>query len=57
MNDLDRYLLPTETPEVVVRRHWASLVRSALIATAVFLLGLFVLSFLADVQLFPSSAC
>ncbi len=52
MNDLDRYLLPTETPEVVVRRHWASLVRSALIATAAFLLGLFVLSFLADVQLF-----
>ncbi|MDQ1737724.1 MAG: hypothetical protein QOH56_3975 [Pseudonocardiales bacterium] len=52
MNDLDRYLLPTETPEVVARRHWASLVRPALIFLAILAVGLFVLTFLGNLSFF-----
>ncbi|MGX7679212.1 PH domain-containing protein [Jatrophihabitans sp. DSM 45814] len=52
MNDLDRYLLPTETLEVVARRHWASLAISALIVVGVILAGLFVLTFMGDTQFF-----
>ncbi|MDQ1732889.1 MAG: hypothetical protein QOK10_3048 [Pseudonocardiales bacterium] len=46
MSDLDRYLIPTEVLEVVVRRHWASQVRHALIFTGLVFLSLFVLAYL-----------
>jgi uncharacterized membrane protein YdbT with pleckstrin-like domain len=52
MSELDRYLLPTETAVVIVRRHWASLVRSGSIFIGCQLAGMFVLSFIGDVQLF-----
>jgi uncharacterized membrane protein YdbT with pleckstrin-like domain len=52
MSDLDRYLLPTENAVVVVRRHWASQVRSATILIGCQLLGWFIVAFIGDVQLF-----
>lgn len=52
MNDVDRYLLPTETAVVVVRRHWACLARDAAILVACQLGALFVLSFLGSIGLF-----
>lgn len=52
MNDVDRYLLPTETAVVVVRRHWAFLARDAAILVACQLGALFILSFLGSISLF-----
>jgi PH (Pleckstrin Homology) domain-containing protein len=50
VNDLDRYLLPTETPEVLVRRHWASVARAAAIFMAVEAAGLFTITRLSGSQ-------
>lgn len=49
-SDLERYLLPTETPEVLVRRHWASLARPAALFAVIELVGFFVVSMLSDSQ-------
>ncbi|UQX89705.1 PH domain-containing protein [Jatrophihabitans telluris] len=50
MNDLDRYLLPTETTEVVVRRHWASLTKQGLIAAALIALSMTIVVYAAKTQ-------
>ncbi len=50
MKDLDRYLIPSETPVVVTRRHWASLARVGLGCAAVTLVALWLLIYLADDQ-------
>jgi hypothetical protein len=55
MNSLERYLLPTETTEVLVRRHWACLARSALIGLLFVALALFIITYLGDVGLFATS--
>jgi membrane protein YdbS with pleckstrin-like domain len=55
MNDLDRYLLPTEIPEVVTRRHWASLTRAGSIFLGLILLGVFMVSALGDTQFFSTA--
>lgn len=52
MNDLERYLLQTEIPEVVARRHWASLTRSGMIFLGVLLLGIFVTTAFGSTHLF-----
>jgi hypothetical protein len=52
VSDLDRYLLPTETAVVIVRRHWASLVRPGSIFVGCQLFAWFILAFIGDVQLF-----
>jgi uncharacterized membrane protein YdbT with pleckstrin-like domain len=52
VNDLERYLIPTERAVVVVRRHWASLVRPAAILLGCQLLGWFIVRFIGNVQLF-----
>jgi uncharacterized membrane protein YdbT with pleckstrin-like domain len=55
VNDLDRYLLPTEIPEVVARRHWASLTRSAAIFIGVLALALFMIAFLSGTRFFATA--
>ncbi|HEY2041429.1 MAG TPA: PH domain-containing protein [Jatrophihabitans sp.] len=50
--DVARYLLPTEKPVVDVRRHWASLGRSAVIFLGLLLLGLIMVGVLGSAQFF-----
>lgn len=45
MVDLDKYLIPTETPIVVTRRHWASLIKMGAASAAGLVLGLLFLSY------------
>lgn len=49
MSSLEKYLLPTETTEVQVRRHWASLARSFAIGVGVFAAGVLVIRFGGEV--------
>jgi hypothetical protein len=48
-------LLPTETTEVQVRRHWASLARSFAIAVGVFAAGVLVIRFSGEVGLLATA--
>jgi hypothetical protein len=50
MKDLDRYLIPSETPVVVTRRHWASLVKVGAGCAVAVLVALWLLVYLADDQ-------
>jgi len=52
LTDLEKYLLPTEIPVVVVRRHWAFLARDALIFGGFQLAAFFVLAFMSREELF-----
>lgn len=45
MADIDKYLIPSETPIVATRRHWASLLKVGSICVLVFLLGLLILGY------------
>jgi hypothetical protein len=54
MSDLDRYLLHTEVPEVISRRHWVSLTRVTLIFLGALSFSLFVLTFLSRAAVFES---
>jgi uncharacterized membrane protein YdbT with pleckstrin-like domain len=44
MADIRKYLIPSETPVVVTRRHWASLIKHGSICALVALLGLLLLT-------------
>jgi uncharacterized membrane protein YdbT with pleckstrin-like domain len=50
MRDLEKYLIPTETPVVVTRRHWASMLRNGSLAIFAFVIGLWLLSYTGDSQ-------
>lgn len=50
MSELGKYLIPTETPVVVTRRHWASLARTGALTGAVFLVGLLLLIYAGNSQ-------
>src|SRR5690348_10365179 len=50
MNDLDKYLIPTETPVVVTRRHWASMLKTGSLAVVGFVAGLWLLRYTGDSQ-------
>src|ERR1700712_1130108 len=50
MSDLDKYLIPSETPVVVTRRHWASLARTGALTGVIFLVGLLLLVYAGDSQ-------
>jgi uncharacterized membrane protein YdbT with pleckstrin-like domain len=52
VNEISRYLLPTEVPVVMVRRHWASLARAALIFLGCVASAVFVIAFLPASQFF-----
>lgn len=52
MTDLDKYLIPSETPVVLTHRHWASLLRASLGSAAAVLLAIAILVYLADDQFF-----
>jgi hypothetical protein len=49
MSALDKYLISTETTEVQVRRHWASLVQPAATSLGVVILGVLIIWFGGDV--------
>jgi uncharacterized membrane protein YdbT with pleckstrin-like domain len=48
--DLRKYLIPAETPVVMTRRHWASLIKDGSISLLALLLGLLVLGHSDDSQ-------
>jgi Bacterial PH domain len=48
--ELKKYLIAAETPVVVTRRHWASLIKPAGIGVLVLMLGLLLLDFGGDSQ-------
>lgn len=50
MNDLEKYLIPTETPVVVTRRHWASMLKTGSLTGLAFLAGLWLLRYTGDSQ-------
>jgi uncharacterized membrane protein YdbT with pleckstrin-like domain len=50
MSDLDKYLIPTETPVVVTRRHWASMLKTGSLTGLAFLFGLWLLRYTGDSQ-------
>ncbi len=50
MSDLDKYLIPTETPVVVTTRHWASMLKASGITALVLLIGLWLLGNASDSQ-------
>src|SRR4051794_24400485 len=50
MSDLDKYLIPTETPVVVTRRHWASLLKTGSLTGLALLLALWLLRYTGDSQ-------
>jgi uncharacterized membrane protein YdbT with pleckstrin-like domain len=50
MGDLDKYLIPTETPVVVTRRHWASMLKVSSLTGLAFLLGVWLLVYTGDSQ-------
>jgi uncharacterized membrane protein YdbT with pleckstrin-like domain len=52
VNEIQQYLLPTETPVVCTRRHWASLTRQTLMASGVLVFAVFTLSFLGGQRVF-----
>src|SRR6185312_11592523 len=56
MSDLDKYLIPTETPVVVTTRHWASMLKASAIALLVLLIGLWLLGYTGDDQAMSSFA-
>lgn len=45
MADIDKYLIPSESPIVMTRRHWASLAKVGSICGAVLVLGLLLLGY------------
>jgi uncharacterized membrane protein YdbT with pleckstrin-like domain len=56
MSDLDKYLIPTEAPVVVTRRHWASMLKATGQAGLALLLGLWLLGYTGDSQAMSSFA-
>jgi membrane protein YdbS with pleckstrin-like domain len=52
MSDIDRYLLQTETAVVVVRRHWAYIMREVLIFAVCLLFSVVILVLLGGIELF-----
>lgn len=50
MADLDKYLIPSESPIVMTRRHWASMVKVGSICLIVLVLGLVLLDHSGDSQ-------
>jgi uncharacterized membrane protein YdbT with pleckstrin-like domain len=50
MNDLEKYLIPTETPVVVTTRHWASMLKTGAVTAAAFVVGLWMLRYTGDSQ-------
>lgn len=50
MTDLDKYLIPTETPVVITRRHWASLLKTGSLSALALLVGLLLLSYAGQDQ-------
>jgi hypothetical protein len=50
MNDLEKYLIPTETPVVVSRRHWASMLKAGSLSCLALLAGLWSLRYTGDSQ-------
>ena len=55
MTDVDRYLIRSERPVVMTRRHWASLLRSAAVASGLVVLALLILVYLSDAQILAIS--
>ncbi|MDQ2835793.1 MAG: PH domain-containing protein [Actinomycetota bacterium] len=50
MTDLDKYLIPSETPVVLTRRHWASLLKIGSMSGLALLIGVLLLTYAADSQ-------
>ena len=50
MVDLRKYLIPTESPIVVTRRHWAALIKIGSICFAALFLGILLLGYGGDSQ-------
>lgn len=50
MVDLDKYLIPSESPIVMTRRHWASLLKTGSICLLVFVVGFLLLAYSGDSQ-------
>lgn len=51
MSDVDRYLIQSERPVVLTRRHWASMIRPAAIASGWSVLALLILIYLSAAQI------
>ncbi len=50
MTDLDKYLIPSETPVVLTRRHWASLVKIGSLSGLALLVGILLLTYAGGSQ-------
>jgi len=50
VTDLDKYLIPSETPVVLTRRHWASMAKTGALSSVALVIGFLLLVYAADSQ-------